>query len=237
VVDRTQLAKATLILDWVFYFFIASFFVSLSGTMILISFPKILMGSGDGDHINYGRNFFELVYFFTNSMVAVIAVLAIRFAQRQVIIASIQTETSIKIAQSEVYLRLVDRIGSLDMEAGVYFQEKLVDEHRSANSTEDLPTYAHNKINNFTDADRKKLMGFLTLLEDIGLMARRGYLSMDDIYFLLEGDLKDFGDVYLEYLEYRRTNSYNQRMCEHAIWLLKTIRTYVPTVELPPEPG
>ena len=200
------------------------------------------MGAGDLTHVNYARNLVELVYFLTNSMVALVAILAIRFAQRQVLhaqeqnkITSAQTETSIMIAQAGVYMRLVEKIASDAMEAGIYFYKKLSTEYAKLQTADSLGTYAHKEIDKFDDKDMARLIEFLTFLEDVGLMARRRYLSMDDVFFLLEGPLKDFGDVFMHYMEYRRARSYQKRMCEHAIWLLKTIRTYVPTTDLLPE--
>jgi len=245
--QRPALTSTAIMLDWAFYLVVVSFFVALSGTMLYVAYPSIVLlftGAGDSTHVNYVRNFVELLYFITNSMVAVIAIIAIRFAQKQVIhaqtqneITSGQTAVSITIAQAGVYMRLVENISSSGMANGLDFYKKIFDGYHASALAIPLIEYAQDEIGKFTPDDMKRLIEFLTFIEDVGLMTRRGYLYMDDVYFLLEGPLKNFGDVFMGYLEYRRENSYNKRMCEHAIWLLKTIRTYHPKTQLPPEPS
>lgn len=204
-------------------------------------FPDWLNGS---DRHNQVRNVIELLYFLSSLGLVVVAILALRFAKsqadqsrRQNEIAQEQAALSTRTAQAAVYMRLVERIASSEMVFGGQLRTLIVQQHAASDGSLPLGEFASQCIEALNDDTRGNFIGFLIFLEDIGLLARRGYLSMDDVFHLLEGPLKEFNDAFLFHLEKMRAASYQQRMCDNAIWLLKEIVGYAPQETLPAERG
>ena len=204
-------------------------------------FPDWLNGS---DRHNQVRNVIELLYFLSSLGLVVVAILALRFAKsqadqsrRQNEIALEQSKSSARTAQATVYMRLVERLGSDEMAFGAQLRALIAREHEASGSELPLGEYASAYIGSLDEQRHAEFIEFLIFLEHLGLLARRRYLSMDDVFHLLEGPLKEFNDAYLFHLEGMRARSYQQRMCDSAIWVLKEIVGYAPEEALPPERG
>ncbi|HEV7285168.1 MAG TPA: hypothetical protein VGN75_09945 [Kaistia sp.] len=195
-------------------------------------FPDWLNGS---DRHNQVRNVIEFLYFLSSLGLVVVAILALRFAKSQADQSRRQNDLSTRTAQAAVYMRLVERIACSEMVLGGQLRTLVVQQHAASDGSLPLGAFASQCIEALDDDTHGSFIGFLIFLEDIGLLARRRYLSMDDVFHLLEGPLKEFNDVFLFHLEKMRAASYQQRMCDNAIWLLKEIVGYTPQETLPPE--
>ncbi|MFN4090947.1 MAG: hypothetical protein ACK4QW_18145, partial [Alphaproteobacteria bacterium] len=181
------------------------------------------------------RNVIELLYFLANLGLVLVAILALRFARSQADHSRRQNDISTKAAQAAVYMRLVDKIGSSEMVFGGQLRHRIVKRHRLHGNGMPLGEFASREIVALAPEQRASFIDFLIFLEDIGLLARKRYLSMDDVFHLIEGPLNDFREVFLDHMEGMRTGSHQQRMCDNAIWLLKEIVDYRTEHPLPAE--
>ena len=66
------------------------------------------------------------------------------------------------------------------------------------------------------------------VIEHIGLLVRRNYVSLDDVYFIFEGPLRHIGAICGDYLDNNREASVDRREYEHGIWLLRTVPSHRP---------
>ena len=202
-------------------------------------FPDWLDGS---DRHNQLRNVTELLYFLSSLGLVVVAILALRFAKsqadqirRQNEIALDQTRSHTRTAQAAVYMRLVEKLASNEMAFGAQLRARIVADYGAAATDVPLGAYASDRIDALSPEAHAQFIEFQIFREDIGLLARRRYLSMDDVFHLLEGPLKEFNEAFLVHIEEMRAASYNRRMCDNAIWLLKEIVGYEPVEALPSE--
>lgn len=202
-------------------------------------FPDRLNGSDTASQV---RNAVELLYFVSSLGLVVVAIAALGFAKsqadqirRQNEIALEQTRSHTRTAQAAVYMRLVEKLASDEMAFGAQLRARIVEQYEAAATDMPLGAYAAERIEALSPEAHAQFIEFLIFLEDIGLLARRRYLSMDDVFHLLEGPMKEFNEAFLPHIEGMRAGSYNRRMCDNAIWLLKEIVGYEPVEKLPPE--
>lgn len=202
------------------------------------------------------RDFWEIVYFVTNAFLVIVATVALVFAFRQSIAAHRQSDAAYRQnemvarnAQAEVYLDMEAKFASREMLASrkkfYQFSRELA---AKATDEQSLGALAHEKLQNLLDSgasDPAKLgeytdyLRLLTFTEGIGLMARRGYILLDDVYYLLEGVLHEFGEVFLVHITERQRaegakgHTNPERFFEHTIWLINKMKGYEPVAKLP----
>jgi hypothetical protein len=202
------------------------------------------------------RDFWEIVYFVTNAFLVIVATVALIFAFRQSIAAHRQSDAAYRQnemvarnAQAEVYLQMESKFASHEM---LVSRKKFYQLSRelAPKATDEKPLGAlvHERLQDLLDsgvADPAKLgeytdyLRLLTFTESIGLMARRGYVLLDDIYYLLEGVLHEFGEVFLMHITERQRaegakgHANPERFFEHTIWLIKKMKGYEPGAKLP----
>ena len=68
----------------------------------------------------------------------------------------------------------------------------------------------------------------LSTIENTGLLVRRKYVSLDDVYFAFEGTLRSVDSLWYDYLIEERSIPGREHDGEHAIWLLNQIRIHKP---------
>jgi len=173
------------------------------------------------------------IYYATNIAVALVAILALVYAKKQAEISLRQAEIAANASKAEVYRALFQDLISPIFQQGSDQAKHLYLLHQARSAagltTEPLGAFCAQQIAAMETTDFRRfhaLTDLFTFLENLGLQARRGYLSLDDVAYLLKGTLVDFGLIMLDYLEaeYRlRPGVWN-----NAIWLLKTIPDYQP---------
>ncbi len=199
------------------------------------------------------RDFWEIVYFITNAFLVIVALIALIFAFRQSIAAHSQSdaanrqnEMALRNAQAQVYLSMETKFTSQEL---VESRKMMVTlrSRLTPLATEDKPLGA--LVNEELQILLKdgsnleeyvKYIRLLTFIESIGLMARREYVSLDDIYYLLESVLLGFDRMFMDHIRARqkdaaeRGNANPGRIYEHTIWLVEKMKDYKPTHPLSP---
>lgn len=207
------------------------------------------------------RDFWEVVYFITNAFLVIVATVALVFAFRQSIAAhrqsdaafsqneaaNLQNEIVARNAQAQVYLNMEAKFASPEM---LVSRKKFYQFSQELTATDDksVGDLAHEKLQELLGSgakDSSKLQEYteylrlLTFTESLGLMARRNYVLLDDIYYLLEGVLHEFGKVFMVHIRARQQaegakgHAKPERFFEHTIWLINRMDGYVPTEKLP----
>jgi len=177
------------------------------------------------------------IYYATNIAVALAAIVALFYAKKQAEAALRQAEISANASKAEVYQKLFQDFVSPMFQNGAEEAKRLFllyEARRAANlTTQTLGAFCAEQLSAMETADFQRfrtLVNFLTFLESVGLQARRGYLSLDDIFYLLKGPLVGFSEILLSYLEARAAA--REGAWAQTIWLLKTIPNYQPQSRL-----
>ena len=173
------------------------------------------------------------IYYATNIAVALAAIVALFYAKTQAAAALRQAEISADASKAEVYHVLYRNFISPIFQNGAEEARRLFllyQAHQAANlTTQTLGDFCAEQILAMETHDFlrfRTLMDFLTFLESVGLQARRGYLSLDDIFYMLKEPLIGFSGILLNYLEARAAT--REGAWAQAIWLLRTIPEYEP---------
>jgi hypothetical protein len=225
----SETERLTAVIGAVFAITVMTCLLTLVLAMIDAVFPNMLGGAGGADP-NHLRNFLELLYFATNSAVAAAVWVALRFARAQATHALQQNQISVATARATIYLELSREFASDRFKQGlglcnpvrVAFEAQTAADKR----TMSLPAFGSREVNRWRINDPERfalVIDLLASLENLGLLIRREYLSLDDVYFFLEGPLKDIDEVFGGFLREGRAASPKQRAGEHAVWLLTMI--------------
>jgi hypothetical protein len=195
------------------------------------------------------RDFLELAYFATNSLLPVIALLALIFAWQQVKVgqannrlAAAAAMAEADAARSQAYMAFF-RTERPKIEEAIELFSQLEQDHRALPETEFRATtlggFVHQRMRVWErskDTEERKrhneVIGVLITLENLALLVRRDYLALDDIYFFLEGPIDRLSDVLLEHVRARKARSPDKRECEHTEWLFLAIARHVPSAPL-----
>ena len=206
------------------------------------------------------RDFWEIVYFITNAFLVIVAMIALIFAFRQSIAAHSQSdaayrqneaanrqnEMALRNAQAQVFLSMETKFTSQELVESrkmmVTLRSRLTplateEKPLGALVNEELQTLLKDGSNL---EEYVKYIRLLTFIESIGLMARREYVSLDDIYYLLESVLLGFDRMFMDHIRARqkdaadRGNANPGRIYEHTIWLVGKMKDYKPTHPLTP---
>ncbi|PWS37802.1 hypothetical protein DFH01_00325 [Falsiroseomonas bella] len=202
------------------------------------------------------RTWAELAYFITGAALSAIALLALIFAKRQAehsreqaghaarqtAISARATENAAKAEQAQAYMQFFTSerpsiITAVKLAQTLERSWRALPDAQRAGTT--LGQFIHQRMlqwESSADAPDRELynevIDALITLENLALLVRRGYLSMDDVYYFLEGPLDRLSDVLLHHVQARRARSPDGRECEHADWLLTRILTHVPHAPL-----
>ncbi|WP_422000427.1 hypothetical protein [Reyranella sp.] len=222
---------------------------------------QVMDANGKGSVTIRQRDFWEIVYFVTNAFLVIVATVALIFAFRQSIAAHRQSDAAnrqneaanqqneivARNAQAQVYLDMEAKFASADM---LTSRKKFYLLRRELVPTDEKPlgVLAHARLQQLLDdgatcpsklQEYTDFLRLLTFTESLGLMARRNYVLLDDIYYLLEGVLQDFGKFFLVHIRERQRSEgakghpSPERFFEHTIWLIHRMEGYEPAEKLP----
>lgn len=178
----------------------------------------------------------DILYDVANILLPAVALIALIIAWRQM-------KSSERARNSETYSQLFERITQTlgNTQSVNRILKAQYDEFATASgSAHPMPVdeFVSNTVNAWlsTDPERIKLINVLAELENTGLLVRRGYIHMDDIFLLLEGPLKTLTTIYGRYIQEQMDASHGG-MWAHTHWLMVEVRTYKLRDYLPPTRG
>jgi len=169
---------------------------------------------------NYFRNLAEIGSFLANVTVVLVGSIA-------VFVARYQSNLSLLERRSHLYLTLSEKLTKPILN-GNEICKQIASQQGVTPSA--LLQFAMDEINGWPAADHRHetLLELIIALENIGLMVRRDYLDMDDVYYLLAGRLREIDATLRLYLLDLQEKSSTKRRCEHAIWLLRKVWDHTP---------
>ena len=174
------------------------------------------------------RNLFEVLYFIAGVTLPVIAVVALLVARNQVAFAREQNRIAERSSLGASYIDLFEKI----IESFRKIQPLILSlpaayrtarETGSVDRTTSEGAYICQLMMAWSDRDadnKAAIIGFLVDLENLGLLVRMKYISFDAIHYLLEGPLREVTRVFGHYIQSRKDGSPDERLWEHAHWLL-----------------
>jgi hypothetical protein len=142
-----------------------------------------LFGSGDT-----AFDWLELLYFAANIVAVITALITLLFVRKQ-------TELTANSAQFGVYRHLYNDIMTSEiLVGGKKLCQRLQSGYRETKNAGgaklSLGEYAATRVRAMEDTrsdDFEDMIGLISYFEIMGLQIRRGYLHMDDVYYLLKG--------------------------------------------------
>jgi hypothetical protein len=198
--------------------------------ILLNEFPHSLDGTdiiGDKSKEipNKFRNFLEIIYFVSNVAVIIVAIITAIFARNQILLsrATHNAQVLLHFSNHLISRRYFSQITE------IYYLNLEYNQLNAAYPYDRLE-YITDKLVYFEDEEgRRKSVRIIRLLgfvENFSLLIRRQYLSLDDVYYLLEGELKLIYRLLGSYLEDQARNT--PGMWEHTIWLLRKVECHSP---------
>jgi hypothetical protein len=194
-------------------------YITLGGIVIIILSVLLLcfgfiiqptyVSLNESNSANYFlRNSMEVIYFIANTIVAIVAMLALAFAKAQSDHASNQTKELIeqnknsqRSQQASVYMQIMEKY---DNPVLVQSRQKILLIEQNYNKVnpagQTLSSYAHehllalyNKTSNLeqtgNENEYEKTLRHLIFLENLGVLVSRGFLNEKDIYNFMASEL------------------------------------------------
>ena len=174
------------------------------------------------------RGFWELTYFITNSALVIVAIIALSIAWRQ-------SREAERTRLALIYIEINKKYGEPDVTLSRQRLAAMRFNHRNEQSTETLGTYIDNELkrqyNEITKAaaagqisEYSKTLRFLTYLEDIAVLVRRGLISQDIIFDFMGGTITFAEDCVKEHVIWRRKQSGDRSLYANTLWLMERAR-------------
>jgi len=214
------------------------FVPALIGTRLLCRFLTAIWLGPNADALIFGARgsaflWLELLYFIANIIAVITALVTLLFVKKQ-------TELTANSAQFGVYRHIYNDMTTSETLAGgkklcQRLQAGYLDTRNAGGSNLSLGEYAAARVRAMEDTksdDFEDMIGLISYFEIMGLQIRRGYLHMDDVYFLLKGIILGVDAVFGQYL--REESKGTDGLWEHAIWLFDKISGYEPVFRLAP---
>jgi hypothetical protein len=189
----------------------------------------VIFGSG-----GTAFNWLELLYFTANIIAVITALITLLFVRKQ-------TELTANSAQFGVYRHLYNDIMTSEILVGgkklcQRLRAGYLETKNSGSSTLSLGEYAAARVRAMEETksdDFEDMIGLISYFEIMGLQIRRGYLHMDDVYYLLKGIILSVDAIFGQYL--REESKDTDGLWEHALWLFDKIADYEPANKLAKE--
>jgi hypothetical protein len=159
-------------------------------SLIHTAFPTWISGQTEATP-NYVRNSLELVYFLANSVVALVAVYAVRFAKQQ----SKEAENA---RLANIYTTIEARWAGPDIKVSRMYFRNLINEYCKDGKTLDLvefPRFINEELHKISRSDSKTYMDAMAIIdfiEYLGMLEDKKYLRIDDLEPLI-------GEVLIQY--------------------------------------
>jgi hypothetical protein len=155
------------------------------------------------------------------------------YVDLQARISAEQAKISAEAAKAVAYSKLYETLMSDDILNGFNVMGEMLTGYDA--SDEYGPTtisrYSDRQIRAWGDRGDTRvtvITRLFAVIEHIGLLVRRNYVSLDDVYFIFEGPLRHIGAICGDYLDNNREASVDRREYEHGIWLLRTVPGHRP---------
>ncbi len=204
------------VLNIVWFSFVAEFPHVLEGTDLLdTAAPRTP---------NRFRNFLELAYFFSNVFLLPVAIGAAVIGRNQLLATT-------RALRADAYLQFSDKILEKTFVNEADIIGRLAAEYQRWNAAfpgtrvEFLEGRLPRLVAEHPDA-AAGVQRFLGFLENTGVLVRRQYLNLDDVFYLLEGHIRLVDFVFADYLE--TFSDGEPGAWEHLIWLIAKTRGYKP---------
>jgi len=203
---------------------------------LVIRHPESLEGP-NVTGTNYIRNGLELVYFFTNSIVALFAIIALGTATAQIEHSQLARTATVysdvmKIWNSEEVVRSRKLLKGL---SATYNDNKVELCARGISSPEDYVCCVLFHFRDTRDPILTSYTEIIDVLEYVGLLCRRGYVEKRDLYEFFAGEIVAFMDLLRAYLSRVRENAYAAKVYPYpdaifanALWLSDEVGGFVP---------
>jgi hypothetical protein len=212
--------------------------MTLTATILFLTAAMLVCYSMMYDTVHFGIHLHlhymsEVAFFLSGIGLFVLAVPGLFIASRHAKHVERQTILATRATQATAYESLFNKMVSDDIINGFRIITELTDSYSAyaGKAQTSLSKYAIMEMTEWLqNADPKSVdtIKLISAIENFGLLVRRGYTSMDDVYYIAEGPLKRVDSVWGPYLAESQANSPDGRECEHAIWLLNRIRDYEP---------
>jgi hypothetical protein len=210
---------------------------SVSMAVLVILHPTALEGAGTPSQVNYIRNGLELIYFFTNSIVALFAFVALGTATGQIEHAHLARTATIyadvmKMWESESVLRSRNLLKNLSV---VYNDNRPDLNLRGIMSPQAYVSSVLFHLRSRKDPVLDDYTALIDVLEYVGLLCRRGYVEKRDLYDFFAGELKVFLELLQDYFagvrqHVRATGAYvyPDAIFANATWLREEMDEFIP---------
>lgn len=152
-----------------------------------------------------------------------------------------QNQITARHAQAEALARQAERYSALyeaslsdRVRHGLRITAELYSEYKINGGNQPFPEYCSAQMNAWSrgsNTDRGKLeaIGLMfSQIEHTGLLVRRRYVLMDDVYYSYLGLLTGIESIWRDYLEHINATLAPSGAYEHALWLLDEIAAYKP---------
>ncbi|MCB8880236.1 hypothetical protein ACELLULO517_08335 [Acidisoma cellulosilytica] len=191
----------------------------------------------------------DIVYDVANILMPIITVIALLIAWNQLRSVEEQRKSAEKSSKGETYIGLFEGMVA-DFQAIETLTLELTERYivyfggvPKQDEPDSIGTYVNHIIRSWPAnyPSMLALRQFLLRLENLGFLARKDYIAMDDVFGVLEGPLRETLRIYGVYIQSLKDDSKptpqspdeEGRRLEHAHWLLAETIDYEPKVLLP----